>query len=282
MKRLLFSIATVFCSLVTVALIVSLITRVIPDYQNNSLAVLVVQALNTIILYGISPIVALRFTADERPLAFLSLNRGIDWLLALLIILFAVLVFPAVNMLAEFNMSIHLPDCMSDIETSMRSQEAISRELTSRLTETDSVAMLLGNILVMALLPALCEEMFFRGWLQTSLIPAVGKHIAVWISAFIFSAIHMQFFSFIPRLLLGAALGYIFLYSGSLWAPVIAHFFNNLIVLLIAFLRHNNLIHYELESLGADSTLYAGIISFVISLAIIILIIRRQSVKSQH
>jgi hypothetical protein len=86
----------------------------------------------------------------------------------------------------------------------------------------------LATLVAVAFLPAICEEWLFRGALQ----PLVSKwsgniHVGVWVSAILFSAIHFQFFGFIPRMLLGAGFGYMVVASGSLWPAVLGHFVNN-------------------------------------------------------
>jgi membrane protease YdiL (CAAX protease family) len=87
---------------------------------------------------------------------------------------------------------------------------------------------LLFNLLVVAALPAVGEELLFRGLVQRSVERWSGRsHLAVWITAVVFSAVHMQFEGFLPRLLLGAALGYLFLWTRNLWAPIVAHFVFN-------------------------------------------------------
>jgi uncharacterized protein len=87
---------------------------------------------------------------------------------------------------------------------------------------------LLFVVLAVALIPAICEEFAFRGVLQPLFIKAFrSPHVAVWITAFLFSAIHLQLYGFIPRLLLGALLGYLAVWSGSIWPSLTAHFANN-------------------------------------------------------
>ena len=77
----------------------------------------------------------------------------------------------------------------------------------------------------------LSEEILFRGTLQQLFLSSgLNRHLAIWITSIIFSAIHMQFFGFVPRLLLGAYFGYLLWWSRSLWLPVIIHAFNNSIV----------------------------------------------------
>lgn len=140
------------------------------------------------------------------------------------IVISLVLILISVGMVAysfQLNSMIPLPEWM--IESEKESQDLIVAALTM-----DNIGELLVNLLVIALIPAIGEEWIFRGILQDRLLRIVkNEHLAVWTVAILFSAIHMQFQGFIPRMLLGAILGYMFIWSGSLWLPIIAHFFNN-------------------------------------------------------
>ena len=98
-----------------------------------------------------------------------------------------------------------------------------------------SVGGLLMNILVIAVIPAFAEEFFFRGFLMGTLQRIMGKHASVWVSAAIFSAVHFQFYGFFSRLVLGAILGYLVVFSRSLWTSMLAHFLNNFLMLMVAF-----------------------------------------------
>lgn len=83
-------------------------------------------------------------------------------------------------------------------------------------------------VLHVALVPALCEEVAFRGVLQPLLQRGLRNiHTAIWLAALVFSAIHFQLYGFLPRLVLGAGLGYLVWWSGSIWPAVLAHFANN-------------------------------------------------------
>ena len=109
----------------------------------------------------------------------------------------------------------------------MKAMEASAMALTERFLAADGIGGLLLNLGLMALLPALAEEMSFRGVLQGVLSPQRHTHVAIWVTAFIFSAIHMQFYGFIPRMMMGALFGYVFVWTGSLWVPIVMHFINN-------------------------------------------------------
>lgn len=153
---------------------------------------------------------------------------------------FAVLVFVVssvfVSFLTQWNKELQLPESMSGIERWMREMENSALKTTDMLLSSKSVYKLFMNLLIIALLAAVSEELFFRGILQQLLKDVVkNAHIAVWLSAFIFSAIHMQFYGFLPRWILGVLLGYLFLYTRSLWTPIIFHFINNAIVVVVFY-----------------------------------------------
>jgi membrane protease YdiL (CAAX protease family) len=94
------------------------------------------------------------------------------------------------------------------------------------------------NLFIIAILPAVGEEFFFRGVLQKILIKLFKSgHVGIWVTAFIFSAIHFQFFGFVPRFILGLIFGYLFFWSGTLWLPVISHFINNAVPVIMAYIQ---------------------------------------------
>ncbi len=113
--------------------------------------------------------------------------------------------------------------------------EAQAMAMTKIILDLDNGPGLVAVLVSVAVLPALCEEWLFRGTLQPILARGTGNlHVAIWVSAALFSAIHMQFFGFIPRLLLGALFGYLVAYSGSIWPAVVGHFVNNAGVVIVA------------------------------------------------
>ncbi len=128
---------------------------------------------------------------------------------------------PLVQWLYQINAALPLPEWM-------RQAEASSSTLISNLLVSQSTTELLLNVLVIAVLPALGEEMIFRGLLQRRLQAWTrNHHTAIWIAAALFSAFHFQFEGFLSRMALGALLGYLLFFSGTLWVPIIVHFLNN-------------------------------------------------------
>lgn len=142
--------------------------------------------------------------------------------------------FPLAQAIFWFNKTaIPLPDWMRDMEDS-------TGGLLRALLVMDSPWEFLFSLFVMGLLPAVGEELVFRGFLQRQLgRTRLGEHAAMWVSALIFSAIHFQFEGFLPRVLLGALLGYLYFWSRNLWVPIAAHFANNAIQVTAAYVAQD-------------------------------------------
>lgn len=155
------------------------------------------------------------------------------------LILGVVLVFVAEPFIAyttEINNGFTLPPSMAELENLLKQFEKQAEQVTMGLLADDSYTGLFGNLLIMAALPALAEEIFFRGVLQQFFIRWTKSiHIGIWLTAFWFSFLHFQFYGFIPRLLLGVMLGYLFVTSRSLWPNVLFHLVNNSIFVLVTF-----------------------------------------------
>jgi len=128
---------------------------------------------------------------------------------------------PLVNLSAWFNQLLPLPEWAVNVE-------ADTAEMITMLLSVDTPVDWLLNILIIAVIPAMGEELFFRGIVQTKLVGYFkNSHLAIWLGAFFFSAFHFQFEGLFPRIVLGAVLGYLYYWSINLWIPIILHFFNN-------------------------------------------------------
>ena len=131
-----------------------------------------------------------------------------------------------------------LPAFLAGLESWMRDMEEVSQGMLERMLH-GNLLVLAGNIVTLALIPAVCEELFFRGFLQRNMARMMGPHTAVWLTAAIFSLVHLQFYGFFARLLLGGLLGYFFYGSRSLIPAVAAHFIFNLSSVLLASAAFN-------------------------------------------
>ena len=148
----------------------------------------------------------------------------------------------------EWNKSINFPEFMNSFETWAFNKEKELEKITIFLVSFENNWEFLFGILSIALIPGICEEYLFRGVLQKNFyLISKNIHIAVWLSAFFFSALHLQFYGFFPRMLLGVLFGYIYYWSGSILYPMIAHIFNNFFSLTIFYFSQKGLLNENFE-----------------------------------
>ena len=119
--------------------------------------------------------------------------------------------------------------------------EASYKKAMMVMTQMNSIGDLLINLFAVALIPAIVEELYFRGALQKTLLAWSGKPIvAIVVTAIIFSAFHFSYFGFLSRMVLGIVLGFIFEYSRTIWLPIILHFINNGIAIITLYTVRGN------------------------------------------
>lgn len=219
---------------------------------------------------------------SKQPLQWLQLSpqsspKGKDVISGVLLMVVAI---PAINLLGYINQQMTLPAFLEPLETWMKMQEENAALLTEQLLRVHTFGGLIVNLLLIALLPALAEELTFRGVLQKLFMgngekrligdEAIGQerktpHIAIWCSAIIFSAIHLQFYGFVPRMLMGALFGYMLVWTGSLWIPILMHFTNNAIAVILYFIAYRAQCDIEqIDAIGTKNTLWLGVLSLVV------------------
>ena len=225
------------------------------------------------VLAFIVPAVAAMAIFYRRPLHAMCLDRAPGWKAIAIVVAFYILSLPAMNWIVSLNESMSLPASLSDLEQVMRSFEDSAAETTKTLLDIHTIWELLPCVLVVGLMAGLSEEMLFRGaMLRTMQDSRLGTHAVVWIVAIVFSAIHFQFFGFIPRMLLGVWLGYLLVWTRSLWVPIIAHTLNNSTVVVMSYLANKGIVaedfgdHLGLPADGAIPLL--AVASLVASIAL--------------
>lgn len=206
---------------------------------------------------------ALYWFAIEKQNVFVLIKKGTNPI-AFVITGMLVISFMAVNSIfIEWNAHLHLPEFLKSVEEWARTRESYAEEITKFLTTFNSLGEFLFAFFIIAVLPGVGEELVFRGLLQPQLQRATGNaHIAIWISAVLFSAIHMQFFGFVPRVLLGALFGYLYLWSGNLLIPMFAHFFNNGFSVLMLYLKQLSIIDIDIDT--TEAAPWPAVIGFAI------------------
>jgi hypothetical protein len=176
-------------------------------------------------------------------------------------ILIMLISIPLIQYTYSINQQLDLPEWMKEMEKS-------TETLIKSILKADHSYEFWINILLFAVIPALGEEFFFRGMLQQQFKKIFkDPHIAIWVTAFIFSSIHFQFAGFVPRFLLGGILGYVFYFMGSLWMPIIGHFTNNALMVVAAHLYQTGQISMDLEK--QEFPWQAGIISLLLTLGML-------------
>jgi uncharacterized protein len=202
--------------------------------------------------------------------SFLKLNSSPDISYYFLIVLFILSIMPILNLIIQWNESIVFPEWLSGIESSMRASEESVKEMMELILSGHSHFDLAINIFLIAILPAIGEEFLFRGVLQKHFADWFKNiHISIIITAIIFSAIHMQFFGFFPRFLLGIFFGYLVYYTKSLWTAIWAHFFNNAMAIITMFYISRGNISAEIESFGTSKNdIYYVAIGIIASIII--------------
>lgn len=176
-------------------------------------------------------------------------RRGIDWV-PVLVTVVLVVIFMAVNsVFIEWNSEFDFPDFANGFENWAREREDTAAELTRFLTNFSSQGELFFALIIIAVLPAIGEEIVFRGLIQNEVYRATSNiHVSIWFAAFLFSAIHFQFFGFVPRLLLGALFGYLYYWSGNLTLAILAHFVNNAVSVVALYLYQQGKFNFDVES----------------------------------
>ncbi|WP_432711775.1 CPBP family intramembrane glutamic endopeptidase [Pedobacter sp.] len=235
-----------------------------PKYING---LKVLQILTTVGLFLLPPLF-LALTERIKIKVFYGFKKPQLPLLGLVLLLM-LCSMPFMEWTALWNQQMHLPDFLKPVELWMKAKEEEAMRMTLLLLTMKGFGDFLLNLFMIALLPAIAEELMFRGGVQRSFTRMFGNpHVAIWLSAFIFSAIHMQFYGFLPRLLLGAGFGYIYLWSGSLWYAMLAHFLNNGFAVCMAwYLQIKNLPLNE-----AEQTFHFQWYGYVLSLLLSIFI----------
>lgn len=213
--------------------------------QSMAMPLLFTQGVVSFVSFILFPIIHIA-ALEHKPLAPLINNR-IHLAQGLLLVTLLGLAFPlAISPLAEWNATFKFPEFMTGFEQWARQQEDTMARITDVVTRFDTIGDLLLALFVMAVLAGVGEELVFRGLIQNELWRGTNNiHVAIWTAAFVFSAIHMQFFGFVPRLLLGALFGYLYYWSGNLIVPIVAHMVNNAFIVIMKYL-------YNIKAISTD------------------------------
>lgn len=215
---------------------------------------------------------------------YLSLNKPVNFTSVFLVFTLSFAASPFVNFIGGLNQNMQFPEWLSGVENWMRNAEDKAAEITEAFLKVETAGGLAFNIFMIAFLPAIGEELLFRGVIQRIFTNWTRNyHWGIWISALLFSALHLQFYGFVPRMFLGVLFGYLLVISGSIWLPIIAHFINNGLAVIMMYLIDKQMLNPELEEIGSTTdSYYMAAISFMLIFAILLMLKRQnQEIEDQ-
>lgn len=208
------------------------------EIMQNVFLLKIMQVINHVFMF-IIPALLFAYLMQRNVFTFLGMETRIKYGNLLICFLLIIASVPIVSFLLKLNESLLLPDFLKGVEEWMQSTEERKMALTERLLMVETTAAWLSNLFVIAVIPAFSEEMFFRGALQRILHQAMKRPLwPILLSGIVFSAFHLQFYGFLPRMYLGVLFAFVFWFTQNLWYPIALHFFNNAITVTLYFIIH--------------------------------------------
>lgn len=214
---------------------------------------LIILAVVQAIILFIAPSFVSARVVSPHPVKYLGLKTRPTFLAVAGVVFAYLMALPALNQLIFWNENISFPESWAYWGEVFREMEDKARASSGMMLDVTSWQGLVINLLVIGLLTAFAEELFFRGTLQQTVASSGANHTAIWIVALFFSAMHGQIYGFIPRLLLGAWFGYLLYWTKSLYVPFLAHFLNNGVVVVCTWLNARGLA-FDFENFGVSQT----------------------------
>lgn len=250
------SIVLLFSLFIFLMVATGMITTFLFGKMTNVAAAYRISAVLQSILVFITPALAVAMLTTRFPASLLAVDRLPSLKFTLTAIFTLVVSIPLMNIIINWNQNLTFPESMSGIVQTFKDLEAKSEDSINIMTSGNSAGILIVNIMIVGIFAGLGEELFFRGGLMRLLggVKSIGTHKAIWISAIIFSALHLQFFGFVPRMLLGVFFGYLLAWSGSLWLPMLMHIINNSIIVTFDWINQTNGTDIDVNSIGTGSS----------------------------
>lgn len=221
----------------------------------------------------ILPALAFAHLYNRKPFAYLRLSTRFKFNTLFMAILVIAAAIPFVNYLVVWNEGMSLPESLGGIERWMRNMETQASRMTEAFLKVNTPLGLAVNLLIIAVLAALGEELLFRGVLLRIFSDSFKNvHVAILVSAILFSAFHGQFFGFVPRAVLGILFGYIFILTGSLWIPILLHLLFNAVSVVIAYLYETGQVATNYEEFGVTSVAWIVLGSLVLTTGLMLVL----------
>lgn len=250
------SIVLLFSLFIFLMVATGMITTFLFGKMTNVAAAYRISAVLQSVLVFITPALAVAMLTTRFPASLLAVDRLPSLKFTLTAIFTLVVSIPLMNIIINWNQNLTFPESMSGIVQTFKDLEAKSEDSINIMTSGNSAGILIVNIMIVGIFAGLGEELFFRGGLMRLLggVKSIGTHKAIWISAIIFSALHLQFFGFVPRMLLGVFFGYLLAWSDSLWLPILMHIINNSIIVTFDWINQTNGTDIDVNSIGTGSS----------------------------
>jgi len=249
----------------------------------DSIGVLKILQISQSIGIFIVPALTIGWLASENPFGYLGFKRDFDWTGFALMILVLLASEPMVAYSGILNEAMNLPEFLAGVESWMSDMEEKAMDLTETFLNVTSLGGLSVNLLMIALIPGIGEELFFRGLLQP-LFQRWFKntHVAVIFTAVLFSALHMQFYGFLPRMLLGIVFGYLFVWTKNMWYPILAHIIHNSIPVVAYYLYASDKTSISVDEVGTGSSTWIWALGGSILLLIFAKRLREYFLEKQY
>lgn len=254
-------------------------------YQDDKYMTLLFGVIQNLFVFALSAVLMAKICYKEvaRPL---KLDVAPTWKGIGMVVLLYLASFPALNWLVDWNMHITFPDSMHDLYTTLKKIEDMAQEQTKFMLKGNDFFTMVLMVLMVGVLTGFGEEIFFRGALLGAFERkrSINIHESVWTVGILFSAFHFQFFGFFPRCYLGILLGYLFVWSRSLWLPVVCHALNNSLVVITYYLSEQKVVNADaIDKIGIPQNGEFPILALTSAVATVALIYATSKVlKSEH
>ena len=289
-SRLVFAIALTFSCFIIIFFLALLMvmpiyhvnllnTLEILNQENSPTAIALLKYFQVTQSFGIFiiPAILAGYFFERNAWRYLKADRKSSWILYFIVFLLMFVSLPLINWLIDINEMLKLPSFLKGVEDWMKNAEDQAGKLTGAFLAGKSFSNFLFNLFMIGILPAVGEEFMFRGVLQRLLKDWLKNvHIAIFITGFLFGAMHMQFYGLLPRMILGVIFGYLFYWSGSIWVPVFAHFINNSGAVIISYFANLGLISQKYQDFGSTQSIFLILLSLLMTMSCMFIVYRRK------
>lgn len=246
-------------ALLIIGLIVSVIVAVAITFLNghvSELNILRISQISSQLFTFVLPPLLYACLVKEKPMKSLSFCKTpLPYFIIGFVMMYAIT--PLNNIFGVWNAGLELPESMAALEEMMKNLQESATQLTEKMLNVSNISGLIINLFMIAGLAAFGEELLFRSLLQPFLIKICkNAHLGIFLASAIFSFIHFEFYGFLPRLVLGLLLGYMFFYSRSIWVPMLMHFANNATAVVIYYLNNKGITNIDVEGPTETNIVY--------------------------